>query len=278
MAKKKIELNRRRFSSALVTALAIAGLLAAYVIYAPSYPRHFYLSGWMLFALMLFLTFFNLRKRVPFLRMGSASFWLQLHIYVGVFSGILFFVHIGGSWPAGIFHQVLAWCYVVVFLTGLLGLRISRAFPRMLTVAGYETPFERIPYARSNLRAQAEALILAGVDGQTSPVIAEFYTKRIGMFFTRSCNRWAHLRQSRAPQAAHVSQFDEVQRYAKKAEREMLDKLRDLVAQKHMLDYQYSLQSALRLWLFAHIPLSYSLLIFSVLHIILVHAFSGSVS
>ena len=36
----------------------------------------------------------------------------------------------------------------------------------------------------------------------------------------------------------------------------MLDKLRELVAQKHMLDYQYSLQSALRLWLFAHIPLS----------------------
>ena len=58
----------------------------------------------------------------------------------------------------------------------------------------------------------------------------------------------------------------------------MLEKLRDLVAQKHMLDYQHSLQSALRLWLFAHIPLSYSLLIFSVLHIILVHAFSVSSS
>jgi hypothetical protein len=86
------------------------------------------------------------------------------------------------------------------------------------------------------------------------------------------------LRQSRAPQAAHDSEFDEVQRYVKKGEREMLDKLRELVARKHLLDYQYSLQSALRLWLFAHIPLSYSLLIFSVLHIILVYAFSGSVS
>lgn len=261
-----------------MTALAVAGLLVVYVKYAPSYPRHPYLSGWALFALMLFLTFFNLRKRVPFLRMGSSRFWLQLHLYVGVFSGALFFAHIGGSWPAGIFNQALAWCYVVVFVTGLLGLWISRAFPRMLTVAGYETPYERIPYARSSLRAQAEALILAGVDGQTSPVIAEFYTKRIGMFFTRSCNCWAHLRQSRAPQAAHASQFDEVRRYAKKAEREMLDGLKDLVDRKHMLDYQYTLQSTLRLWLFAHIPLSYSLLIFSVLHIILVHAFSGSAS
>lgn len=240
------------------------------------YPRHAYLTGWVLFAVMLFLTFFNLRKRIPFLRVGSASFWMQLHIYVGVFSGALFLAHISGSWPVGAFNQLLAGCYVIVFVTGVLGLWISRAFPRMLTVAGYETPFERIPYARSNLRVEAEALILAGVDGQTSPVIAEFYAKRLGMFFTRTCNRWAHLRQSRAPQVAHISQFDEVQRYAKKGEREMLDKLRDLVAQKHMLDYQYALQSSLRLWLFAHIPLSYSLLIFSVLHIILVHAFSGT--
>lgn len=278
MAEKEVKLTRRRYSSALATTLATAGLLAAHHQYAPLYPRHAYLSGWLLFALMLFLTFFNLRKRVPFLRMGSTSFWLQLHIYVGVFSGPLFFAHIGWSWPAGTFHQMLAWCYVIVFMTGLLGLWISRAFPRMLTVAGYETPYERIPHARNSLRAQAEALVLAGVDGQTSPVIAEFYTKRIGMFFTRSCNRWAHLRQSRAPQAAHDSQFDEVRRYAKKAEHEMLDELRDLVARKQMLDYQHALQSGLRLWLFTHIPLSYSLLIFSVLHIILVHAFSGSAS
>lgn len=278
MAKKEIELTRRRFGSALLTTLAIVGLMLVYIKYAPLYPRHAYLSGWVLFAAMLFLTFFNLRKRVPFLRLGSSRFWLQLHLYVGVFSGALFLVHIGWSWPGGIFHQMLAWCYVVVFLTGVLGLWISRAFPRMLTVAGYETPFERIPYVRKSLREEAEALVLAGVDGQTSPVVAEFYTKRLGMFFTKPCNWWAHFRQSRAPQAEHVSQFDEVQRYVRKGERELLDKLSDLVAQKHMLDYQYSLQSALRLWLFAHIPLSYSLLIFSVLHIILIHAFSGSAS
>lgn len=262
----------------MVTTLAIVGLLVAHIKYAPLYPHHAYLSGWVLFAAMLFLTFFNLRKRIPFLRFGSTSFWMQLHLYVGVFSGALFLVHIGWSWPAGIFHQLLAWCYVIVFVTGVLGLWISRTYPRLLTVAGYETPFERIPYARGHLREEAEALVLAGVDGQTSLVIAGFYAEKLGMFFTRPCNGWAHLRQSRAPQAAHGSQFDEVRRYAKKGEGEMLDKLRDLVARKHMLDYQHSLQSALRLWLFAHIPLSYSLLIFSVLHLIIVHAFSGSSS
>ena len=271
--------SSRKFSAgALLTLLSVAGLLAAWFIYVPSYPRHAYLSGWVLFALMLILTFYNLRKRVPFLCLGSSNFWLRLHICLGIVSGALFFVHIGWAWPMGTFLQLLAVCYAVVFLSGLLGWWMSRAFPKRLTVAGYETPYERIPQVRSKLREEAEALVLTGVDGQTSPIIAEFYSEKLGMFFARSCNLAAHVLSSRAPQAAHAARFDEVERYVKKGEREMLDKLRDLVDQKHMLDYQYSLQRALRLWLFVHIPLSYSLLIFSVLHIILVYSFSGSAS
>lgn len=267
---------RKLSAGALFTLLSVAGLLAAYFIYAPSYPRNAYLSGWLLFALMLILTFYNLRKRVPFLRLGSSNFWLRLHICIGIFSGALYFVHVGWSWPMGMFEQLLGACYAAVFLSGLLGWWMSRAFPGRLTVAGYETPYERIPHVRANLRREAEALVLTGVDGQTSPIIAEFYSGKLGMFFTKPCNLWAHVRRCRSPQAAHAARFDEIERYVKKGEREMLDKLRDLVAQKHMLDYQYSLQLALRLWLFVHIPLSYSLLIFSVLHIILVYSFSAS--
>jgi hypothetical protein len=259
-----------------VTALLAVALLVAYFAYSPTYPRHAYLSGWVLFAVMLFLTFYNLRKRVPFLRIGSSRFWMQLHLYVGILSGVLFLLHIGWSWPSGPLLQLLTVLFAVVFLSGWLGLWISRAFPRMLTDAGYETPYERIPIVRGRLREEAEALVLAGVDGTTSPMAAEFYTRHLGMFFTRPCNRWTHLRQSRAAQAAHDLKFDEARRYVRKGELELLDKLSDLVARKHMLDYQYSLQSAMRLWLFVHIPISYSLLVFSVLHIIVIYAFSGA--
>ena len=260
----------------LLTLIASIALVAAWCVFAPAFPRHAYLSGWVLFALMLILTFYNLRKKVPFLRLGTSKFWLRLHICLGIFSGVLFFVHIGWSWPIGTFRQIFAVCFLVVFFSGLLGWWISRAFPKMLTVAGYETPFDRIPHVRSALRKDAEGLVLTGVDGQTSPIIAKFYSEKLGMFFTKPCNWWAHVRRSRAPQAAHASQFDEVERYVKKGERELLDSLRELVAQKHLLDYQYSLQLTLRLWLFIHIPLSYSLLILSVLHIVLVYSFSGA--
>lgn len=278
MAEGSIGSPRRKFGGVLVTAVVIASLLATAVVLIPQYPRHAYLSGWVLFGLMLILTFFNLRKRVPFLRLGSASLWLRIHLFLGTVSGALFFAHMGWTWPAGIFHQLLAWCFVVVFVSGLVGWWMSRSFPKKLTISGYETPYERIPHARAHLREEAEALMLASTDGQTSPVTIGFYTDDLGLFFAKPCNWWAHLRQSKAPQAAHASRFDEVERYAKPSERETLGRLRELVSRKHLLDYQYSLQSALRLWLFVHIPLSYALLVFSVLHLVLVHAFSAAVS
>lgn len=262
----------------VATALSVIAVAAASLWFIPNFPRHAYLSGWFLFALMLILTFFNLRKKVPFLRMGKASFWLKMHICLGVFSGALFFVHMGWTWPTGIFRQLLAWSFLIVFISGLVGWWMSRTFPRRLTLAGYETPFERMADARNNLRNKAEALVLSTEEGRTPSLASLKYADELGMFFTKPCNFVAHLRASRYPQAAHDSQFDEMERYIGKGDLEKFAELRDLVAQKHMLDYQYSLQLALRLWLFVHIPLSYSLLIFSVLHIILVHSFSAAVS
>ena len=262
----------------VVTILSAVALVVASFWFIPNFPHHAYISGWFLFALMLILTFFNLRKKVPFLRMGKTSSWLKLHIYLGIFSGILFFIHMGWSWPSGLFRQIFAWCFLTVFISGLVGWWMSRSFPKRLTVAGYETPFERMTDARNNLRKRAEELVLSDVEGKTPSLASVRYADLFGTFFTKPCNFRAHLMESRSPQAAHTSQFNEMERYIEKGDLKMFAELRDLVAQKHMLDYQYSLQLALRLWLFLHIPLSYSLLIFSVLHIILVHSFSAAVS
>ncbi len=269
---------KKRSSGLVVTALAVVVLAVASLWFIPLFPHHAYISGWFLFALMLILTFFNFRKKIPFLRVGKASFWLKMHICLGIFSGALFFVHMGWSWPGGLFRQLFAWCFLIVFISGLIGWWMSCTFPRRLTVAGYETPFERIPDARNNLRQKAEALVLDNGDGNTPSLASLRYADQFGTFFIKPRNFWAHLLESGSPQAAHTSQFDEMERYIEKGELGMFAELRDLVAQKHMLDYQYSLQLALRLWLFIHIPLSYSLLIFSVLHIILVHSFSAAVS
>jgi len=48
-----------------------------------------------------------------------------------------------------------------------------------------------------------------------------------------------------------------------------------LVRQKDGLDYHYALQLVLKGWLFTHIPLTYSLLLLTLVHVVLVFAFSG---
>jgi hypothetical protein len=55
----------------------------------------------------------------------------------------------------------------------------------------------------------------------------------------------------------------------------VLENLADLVRRKDGLDYHHALQTSLKLWLFMHVPLTYSLMIFSLLHVVLVYAFSG---
>ena len=64
-------------------------------------------------------------------------------------------------------------------------------------------------------------------------------------------------------------------RFLNREEREVMKQIAELVRRKDTLDYHHSLQLTLKLWLFVHIPLTYSLLIFSLVHIVLVYAFSG---
>ena len=53
-------------------------------------PDYAFLTGWVLLAGMLVLTFYNARKKLPFLPLGKSETWLQIHIYLGFFTVVLF--------------------------------------------------------------------------------------------------------------------------------------------------------------------------------------------
>ena len=72
-----------------------------------------------------------------------------------------------------------------------------------------------------------------------------------------------------------LNRIKELNRYLNDQEKLVLEQIAALVRQKDGLDYHYSLQLVLKTWLFVHIPLTYSLLLFTLVHIVLVFAFSG---
>ena len=238
-------------------------------------PNYACLTGWALLAGMFVLTIYNVRKKLPFLPLGKSETWLQIHIYLGFFTTLLFLIHLNFRLPHGWFEVVLAWLFVLVSGSGMVGLFFSRVLPRRLATRGGEVIFEKIPALRHALKTEAEDLAV-GQEAK-SPVIADFYAKRLVPFFASPNNLWLHLAESRRPTAALLAELEDLRRFATEADRAKIERLVTLVRQKDRLDYHRALQLALRLWLFVHIPLTYGLMIFTLLHIVIVFAFSGGV-
>ncbi len=235
-------------------------------------------SGWGLLAMIGFLAAYSLRKKLSMLPLGSSAAWLQLHIYVGLLTAVVFGVHVNWRVPSGLVESIVATLYLIVFVSGLIGLFLSRSFPRRLTTRGEEVLFERIPVYRKRIQAEVEALVFDVLEASESTAVAQFYTDRLRPFFAGTRNFGEHLVQSNRSRFALLKEMQAYGRYLNDAEREMMARLITCVEAKDDLDYQYSLQATLKYWLFVHVPLTYALLVFAVLHLLLVTAFSGGIS
>lgn len=264
---------RLRRNVVLLTLVVGLVLFAHAVLLVSLAPAARY-SGWLLAGLVMLLASYNLFKQVPFLPLGRSASWLQFHIYAGILSIVVFILHSGGRLPHGPVGWFVGSLYVAVAASGVLGLIISRVFPILLRARGPEIIFEQIPEAQRQIRLQAEALVVEAVSKFHASLIAEFYMNRLRWFFARPRQFWRHL--LRLPGRKHRMrvELDAQDRYLDEAEKELLHRLRGLIDQKDSLDFQYALQGMLKFWLFVHIPLTYSLLVFAVLHVLLVYAYS----
>ena len=268
---------QRRIAGIVLLAAAIATMAWGHAQLAPVLRNIAFLTGWVLLAVCLFLTAYNARKKLPFLPLGSSRTWLQIHAYVGYLSLALFFAHTGWRWPDGWFEGILAALFLLVAASGVFGLFWSRVVPRRLTARGGEVLYERIPTVRRQLAERAEALALKSVESTQSVAIADFYNLHLAPFFVGPGDRWRHLVDVERPTTRLQNRMEDLHRFLNTDQRAVLAEIAGLVRQKDGLDYQHALQLSLRLWLFVHIPLTYSLLIFTALHVVLVFGFSAGV-
>src|SRR5260370_42491787 len=149
-------------------------------------PNYAFLTGWVLLAGILVLALYNARKKLPFLPLGNSETWLQIHIYLGFFTVLLFLVHLKWRVPRGSFEIMLASLFALVSGSGIVGLFFSRALARRLATRGGEVLFEKIAGLRWALKTEAEQLSL-GADAK-SPMIAESYTSQLTSFFSAPRN------------------------------------------------------------------------------------------
>lgn len=255
-----------------VSFLLLVGLYAASVV---SPYRTTFLSGWLLLVFILALVLYNLRQRLPFVPPKTSVDWLQFHVSAGLLTLGLFVLHIGLRVPNGHLEVTITLLYAAVVGSGLVGLILLRVLPRRLATRGEEVSFEQIPVIRNRLREKVEAIVERTVAEGHATTLADFYDRRLASFFNGPRNYWGHLFSStRFRHALPLTDLAVLDRDLGEKERESAEELQALIRAKDDLDCQKALQGTLKYWLFIHIPLTYSLLILSSVHAIVVSAYT----
>ena len=231
-------------------------------------------TGTVLLLLVLVLTFFNARKKLPFLPLLSASTWLQAHIYLGWLACGVFLLHTSARWPAGRVEGLLATAFIAVAASGAFGLWLSRWLPPRLVRSGESLVYERIPALRHRLAEEAREIVRRAETELQSSTLPDFHLRVLHGYFRRVPPLLAPLTGD-DPEFHRVrEELESTRRYLNSSEEALARSLADLLEAKRNLDVQLAGQRLLKLWLFGHIPLTYALLVFIAAHLWLVINFS----
>ena len=266
--------SRRRLRNISLTIFVVAALAAVVAWMDRSLLHSSFFTGYVLIGSLFLLAAFGMRKRLPMISgIGSAAFWMQMHIYVGFGSFAVFAMHVAFRVPDGVFESILALLYCVVFFSGLYGLWASRTIPRKLTSVGDEVIFERIPAFKRHLARRAQTMVMESCEN--TPVLANFYVNRLSRFFERRRGLAYLLMPTGRTRRQLIAEIEELDRFLAHDDRRISRELAMMVRKKDDLDYHTAMQGRLKMWLFVHIAMTWSLLIFSVVHGVLAHAFGG---
>lgn len=265
----------RRARNAGATMVAVAGIWLLVRAQERNLASSAFTTGYLLLAAVSFLALYNLRKRLPYLPLGSSAAWLQWHLYVGLGTVGVFALHVGPRWPSGVLDTALAAVYLLTVTSGLIGLYFTRTIPVQLARVGEEVIFERIPAFRRQMCQQAGGVVLDAVVASGTTTLADFYVQRLYDFFERGRGATYLLRPTTARRKSLMHEMQDLRRYLSDQEQGACEKLFGLVRRKDDLDFQEARQRLLKSWLFVHIGLTYALVVLALLHGLLAHAFAG---
>ena len=258
----------------VIAAAAIASFAAYSTVSQLELGRPEFLTGYVLFGLMLGLAAFNARKKLSMIPVGRAAYWLAAHVVGGVGALALYFVHTGSIWPAGGYEQAFAVVFYLTSLSGIFGFVIQRIYPRRLVQTELEIMYERIPGELAEIREKAEAAALACTEETGSDTVARHYMESMAWYFRRPRFFVNNAVGGRAAEHWLNHSYETVSRYLNDNERGHLDELDQLARYKSQIDYHYACQSIMKLWLLTHVPLAAGVLGLMFWHVVVVNVYA----
>ena len=280
-------LDRSHYHWALATftmALVSAALFWIYAETAPNGPSGGTWQGmWFGVAGTACMTYAGLlagRKKVPKWRVGSAQTWLRGHTWMGLLSVPLILFHCGFRW-GGTLEQVLLATFAIVVASGIYGLALQQVLPRLMSM---NSPAQAIApqvhiacgKLRQSVEAQLQKVCGAAFLEPLSPVtdhaeyspereLAAFYWQQLAGFLASDASREHDLANPTVASARLSRLKDSVPEPL----RPVVEELQLACDERRQLLSQTRIQGWLHGWLCIHVPLSVTLLVLGVLHVIM---------
>jgi hypothetical protein len=244
-------------------------------------PR--YLDGWLLAGGMSLQLAFHIALKTASLSPKSAGLWRKAHIFVGYLLIAAFISHSDFSLPDTGLEWALWTGFVMVTLSGIFGTYLEWSL-KARGVIDEGIGYDRIPTRRAELARDVQAAVAkvepaaAALALPTPPYdawITDLYTSHLREYFKGQRNFTAHLIGSQRPLKRLTDEIDSLSRYVDQRGQEKLATIRTFVVEKDRLDFARVYLGLAKGWLFVHVPVTYSLMVLTVLHIVVVYAFTS---
>jgi hypothetical protein len=276
----------RYFAARILRCLLIvaisSGLLWLVWIYANGLRDPRYLDGWVLAGGMGFQLAFHVAIKTASLSPKSAARWRKFHIFVGYLLIAAFISHSDFSLPDTGFEWALWAGFVLVTLSGIFGTYLAWSL-QVKHGIDERISYDRIPARRAELARDVHAAVTqadpaaAAISLPAPPYdawIMDLYTTRLRDFFQGQRNFIAHIFGSQHPLKRLTDEIDNLSRYVDQRSQEKLAAVRTLVVEKDRLDFARVYLGFTKGWLFVHVPVTYALIVLTVMHVLVVYAYS----
>jgi hypothetical protein len=269
-----------------VVITALSGFLLWLVwIYGNALRDPRYLDGWILAAGMSVQVYFHVKIKSSTLSPKAVMSWRRLHVFLGYVLFAVFISHSDYSLPDTAFEWALWTGFMLVTVSGIFGTYLAwseRAKRKIDERVGYD----RIPARREEMAREihvlatapdAAALAIALPAPPYHDWIIDLYTNHLQSFFERHRNFTGHLIGSQRPLKRLTGEIDALTGFVDKPSQDKLAAMKALVVEKDRLDFTQVYLGLTKAWLFVHVPATYGLIVMTVLHVIVVYAFSSGV-
>lgn len=213
--------------------------------------------------LMLGAALYGVRRRTMRWGIGIAQTWLQFHLYGGALFFLLLLMHTGFKIPSGVITWWLWFLSIWITLTGFLGVWLHKWLPKLLSSGlSIEVLYDRIPELVREIQAKTEGLIAS-----CDEPIREFYQNHLAPALAGPQFNMIYYLDISGGINAQARRFDHLKKIVVGEQKKKVGELEQFYKTKLEIDAHYTLQKALRTWLFLHVPVSILVVLLLVLHV-----------